>query len=583
MPTKLDVALRMARGAGGGSVGSSRASTVGAVTGGLSGSLGMMYGTAQSDSADGYVSVLLDTSDDAVSCACDSPIYEGQRVAVLTTSDGQLKAIPIGDNILNEANEGSASNVVMEYAAGSDGSTPPQSGWSESYPTTADYVWQRTKTTYKDGTVAYGEPACIARPPEGYESDATFYATSSSSSATAAKVATVQSGGSFSLKVGATVSVTFSNANTASSPTLNVDGTGAKPIRTNGTPYAYWAAGASVLFAFDGTYWQVASTPVYAKTVTVGNPASKNVFIDGSHVAIRNGTTEYATFLADDIHLGLNAVTDSNVYLFNDCMVMSATDTNSGSWDGTDASLYIKPVAGKTPKELSLVMDDASYVSIQPESGPATNPSTIVSSAGHAVVQATSSGGIVELRALDGKVRFSTDIIDLGNVNSVRKPAITIGAEVGAVSKRMTSSNSVFTGASTINVVNGTSLAGLDHYGTRVDRSGNYVTVTVQAGAITFFEASAIATVQNVSSSNLAVGIFCSRYSGSGTATPEESFGSLTTWGNGGFCTPTVTPQVFTLRNSSSSSTATFRFSLQGRVTNATGTLFGWMLTVKMI
>lgn len=583
MPTKLDVALRMARGAGGGSVGSSRASTVGAVTGGLSGSLGMMYGTAQSDSADGYVSVLLDTSDDAVSCACDSPIYEGQRVAVLTTSDGQLKAIPIGDNILNEANEGSASNVVMEYAAGSDGSTPPQSGWSESYPTTADYVWQRTKTTYKDGTVAYGEPACIARPPEGYESDATFYATSSSSSATAAKVATVQSGGSFSLKVGATVSVTFSNANTASSPTLNVDGTGAKPIRTNGTPYAYWAAGASVLFAFDGTYWQVASTPVYAKTVTVGNPASKNVFIGGSHVAIRNGTTEYATFLADDIHLGLNAVTDSNVYLFNDCMVMSATDTNSGSWDGTDASLYIKPVAGKTPKELSLVMDDASYVSIQPESGPATNPSTIVSSAGHAVVQATSSGGIVELRALDGKVRFSTDIIDLGNVNSVRKPAITIGAEAGAVSKRMTSSNSVFTGASTINVVNGTSLAGLDHYGTRVDRSGNYVTVTVQAGAIAFFEASAIATVQNVSSSNLAVGIFCSRYSGSGTATPEESFGSLTTWGNGGFCTPTVTPQVFTLRNSSSSSTATFRFSLQGRVTNATGTLIGWMLTVKMI
>ena len=583
MPTKLDVALRMARGGGGGSVGSSRASTVGAVTGGLSGSLGMMYGTAQSDSADGYVSVLLDTSDDAVSCACDSPIYEGQRVAVLTTSDGQLKAIPIGDNIVGEANKNSVSELSMEYAAGSDGSTPPKSGWSESYPTTADYVWQRTKTTYKDGTVAYGEPACIARPPKGYENDATFYATSSSSSATAAKVATIQSGGSFSLKEGATVSVKFTYGNTASSPTLNVDSTGAKPIRTNGTPYAYWSSGASVLFVYDGTYWQVASTPVYANTVTVGNPASRNVFIDGSHVAIRNGATEYATFLADDIHLGLNAVTDSNVYLFNDCMVMSATDTSSGSWDGTDASLYIKPVPGKTPKELSLMMDDASYVAIQPESGPSTDPSTVVSSAGHAVVQATSSGGIVELRALDGKVRFSTDVIDLGNVNSVMKPAITIGAEAGAVSKSMTRSNSVFTGASTINVVNGTSLVGLDHYGTRVDRSGNYVTVTVQAGATAFFEASAIATVQNVSNSNLAVGIFCSRYSGSGTATPEESFGSLTTWGNGGYYTPTVTPQVFTLRNTSSSNIATFRFSLQGRVTNATGTLIGWMLTVKMI
>lgn len=583
MPTKLDVALRMARGSGWSPSGSSRASTVGAVTGGLSGSLGMMYGTAQSDSAGGYVSVLLDTSDDPVSCACDSPIYEGQRVAVLTTSDGQLKAIPIGDNIIGEANQGSVSGVDMEYAAGTSSTTAPQTGWSESYPTTADYVWQRSRTTYKDGTVSYGTPTCVAVPPKGYESDATFYATSSSSPATAAKVATVKSGGSFSLEVGATVSVTFSSANSASSPTLNVDSTGAKPIRTNGTPYAYWSAGASVLFVYDGTYWQVASTPVYASTVTVGNPASKNVFIDGSHVAIRNDTTEYATFLADDIHLGLNAVTDANVYLFNDCMVMSATDSSSGSWDGTDASLYIKPVPGKTPKELALMMDDASYLAIQPESGPSSDPSTVVSSAKHAVVQATASGGIAELRALDGSVRFAANVVDLGNVNSVRKPAITIGAEAGTVSKSMTSSNSVFTGASTVNVVNGTSLVGLDHYGTRVDRSGNYVTVTLQAGATAYFEASAIATVQNVNNSNLAVGIFCSRYSGSGSATPDESFGSLTTWGNGGYCTPTVTPQVFTLRNTNSYNQAVFRFSVQGRVTNATGTLIGWMLTVKMI
>lgn len=587
MATRLDIARRLYR-----QRGSSALSTVGAISGGQTGSLAMRYGTATADSSGGRVSVRLDTSsiddgsgEDAsiVSCICDTPISEGQRVAVLTTSDGQLKAIPIGDNILGEANKNSVSNVVMEYAKGTNSTTAPQSGWSESYPTTADYVWQRSRTTYKDGTVSYGTPTCVAVPPKGYESDATFYATSSSSSVTADKVATIQSGGSFSLKVGATVSVKFSSANSMANPTLDVNSTGAKPIRTNGTPYAYWSAEASVLFVYDGTYWQVASTPVYASTVTVGNPGSKNVFIDGSHVAIRNGATEYATFLADDIHLGLNAVTDSNVYLFNDCMVMSATDSSTGSWDGTDASLYIKPVDGKTPKELSLMMDDASYVSIQPESGPSTDPSTVVSSARHAVVQATASGGLVELRALDGEVRFSTDIIDLGNVNSVRKPAITIGAEAGTVSKSMTGSNSVFTGASTINVVNGTSLVGLDYYGTRVDRSGNYVTVTVQAGATAFFEASAIATVQNVSSSNLAVGIFCSRYSGSGTATPEESFGSLTTWGNGGYCTPTITPQVFTLRNTSSTNTATFRFSLQGRVTNATGTLIGWMLTVKMI
>lgn len=554
MPTKLDVALRMARGSGWSPSGSSRASTVGAVTGGLSGSLGMMYGTAQSDSAGGYVSVLLDTSDDPVSCACDSPIYEGQRVAVLTTSDGQLKAIPIGDNILSDANKGSVSGVGMEYAAGTSSTTAPQTGWSESYPTTADYVWQRSRTTYKDGTVSYGTPTCVAVPPKGYESDATFYATSSSSSATAAKVATVQSGGSFSLEVGATVSVTFSSANSASSPTLNVNSTGAKPIRTNGTPYAYWSAGASVLFVYDGTHWQVASTPVYANTVTVGNPASKNVYVDGSHVAIRNGTTEYATFLADDIHLGLNASTDSNIYLFNDTIRMNARS----------ASLAIEPVPGNDAVDMRFSMSDEDYLLLRAQGGD-FEPETILSG---------SMG--VRLDAPNGDVSLNANRVDISNSDCVIKPAITIGATAGSVSQSMRSSNAVFTNAATITKVG----YGI---GTSVSRSGNYVLVSVRPGATAYMEASAIATVQNVSNSNLAVGIFCSMYSGSGTATPEESFGSLTTWGNGGFCAPTVTPQVFTLRNTSSYNQAVFRFSVQGRVTNATGTLIGWMLTVKMI
>lgn len=558
MATRLDIARRLY-----GQRGSSALSTVGAISGGQTGSLAMRYGTATADSSGGRVSVRLDTSsiddgsgDDApvVSCICDTPISEGQRVAVLTTSDGQLKAIPIGDNILGEANQGSVSDVVMEYAEGTDSTTAPQSGWSESYPTTADYVWQRTKTTYKDGTVAYGEPACIARPPEGYENDATFYATSSSSSATAAKVATVQSGGSFSLEVGATVSVTFSSANSAANPTLNVNSTGAKPIRTNGTPYAYWAAGASVLFVYDGTYWQVASTPVYASTVTVGNPAAQNLYIDGQGIATRNGTTEYSTFGPDDIHLGLNASTDANIYLFNDAIRMNARS----------ASLAIEPVPGNDAVDMRFSMSDEDYLLLRAPSGD-FEPETIL------------SGSVgVRLNAPDGDVSFYANRVDVSNSDCIIKPAITIGATAGSVSKSMTISNAVFTGATTITEVG----SGI---GTSVTRSGNYVLVSLKPGATAYMEASAIATVQNVSNSNLAVGIFCSRYSGSGTATPEESFGSLTTWGNGGYCTPTVTPQVFTLRNTSSYNTATFRFSLQGRVTNATGTLIGWMLTVKMI
>lgn len=580
MATKLDIAKRLysARGARA----ASEASAGGVA--GASGSASVRYGYAQSDSADGWVQVMLDNSEDAVSCTCDSPISDGQRVSVIVTSTGQLKALPIGQNIVGMVDAAKGESVVSvddEYAAATQGDVAPTSGWGPDYPTTADYVWRRLKTTKGDGTVTYSTPQCVAVPPDGYDNDATFYATSSSSASSSAKVATVQSGGDFSLDVGTTVSVTFTNANSASSPTLNVNSTGARQIRTNGTPYAYWSSGASVLFVYDGAYWQVASTPVYANTVTVGNPASKNVYVDGSHVAIRNGTTEYATFLADDIHLGLNAVTDSNVYLFNDCMVMSATDSSSGSWDGTDASLYIKPVPGKTPKELSLMMNDASYVSIQPDSGPSSDPSTVVSSASHTVVQETSSGGLVELRALDGRVHFATDVIDLGNTNAIRKPAITIGAEGASIDQAMTSSNAILTGATTINVVNGTSLAGLDYYGTQISRSGNYVQVRLQAGATAYFEASAMAYAANVSNSNFATGIYASRYSGSGSITPSSSLGSLGTYT--GFASASVTPQVFTLVNTSSTRQAVFRFCVMARVTNGTGNVQGWMLTVKMI
>ena len=286
------------------SVSSSR---VGGTTGGISGSLGMRYGVATADSADGWVTVKLDNSDEVVTCVCDSPIKSGQRVTVLITDSGQLKAIPIGDSILDDA-VGQIGNPVVdtdiEWAGSDSGDTPPTDGWTQSWPSGSLYVWQRQRVEKRDGTVTYSTPVVVSKPQEGYDNDATFYATSSSSASTSSKTATVQEPEGFQLKEGVVVSVTFTNANTASSPTLNVDGTGAKPIRTLGTSSAYWAAGQTVLFVYDGTYWQVASAPVWASTVTVGNPASRNVYIDSSHVAIRNGTTEYSTFDSNNITLG---------------------------------------------------------------------------------------------------------------------------------------------------------------------------------------------------------------------------------------------------------------------------------------
>lgn len=103
------------------------------------------------------------------------------------------------------------------------------------------------------------------------KSDIPFYATSSTGASTTAKVATV-SRGTFTLVVGAKVTVKFTNSNTASAPTLNVGSTGAKNIKyidesgTVTTPSVWWNANEVVDFVYDGT--QFIMMPTYTMALT---------------------------------------------------------------------------------------------------------------------------------------------------------------------------------------------------------------------------------------------------------------------------------------------------------------------------
>lgn len=89
----------------------------------------------------------------------------------------------------------------------------------------------------------------------------TCYATCTTAKATAAKVATVIDSQAFTLMEGVTVHVKFTYSNTASSPTLNVSGSGAKAIMRYGTTAvstaaaSSWRDGAVVAFTYDGTNW----------------------------------------------------------------------------------------------------------------------------------------------------------------------------------------------------------------------------------------------------------------------------------------------------------------------------------------
>lgn len=110
------------------------------------------------------------------------------------------------------------------------------------------------------------------------------YGLCNTTAGTAAKVASISC---YDRDSNPYVAIKFTYENTAASPTLNINNIGAARIMTNGTNSAYWAAGATVNFYWDGTYYQVASSPVYASEVTVGNPNGDNVHIGNSAVQLR--------------------------------------------------------------------------------------------------------------------------------------------------------------------------------------------------------------------------------------------------------------------------------------------------------
>ena len=95
-----------------------------------------------------------------------------------------------------------------------------------------------------------------------HQSDLTpQYAECSTAANVAAKVVTIP--GITALTEGLAIAVKFAGSNTAASPTLNVNGLGAKDIMRYGTTRpstsaaSSWNAGSVVKFVYDGTYWQM--------------------------------------------------------------------------------------------------------------------------------------------------------------------------------------------------------------------------------------------------------------------------------------------------------------------------------------
>ena len=137
------------------------------------------------------------------------------------------------------------------------------------------------------------------------------FGTCSTAAGTAAKEVSITTG-TFSLEAGATIAVKFSNANTAGTPTLNVNSKGAKNIFVNGAQITTGGNKSlltgTVIFVYDGTQWHLIGnyydTNTQAVTGVKGNSESSyrtgNVNITAANVGAATSDHTHTTTIAAD-------------------------------------------------------------------------------------------------------------------------------------------------------------------------------------------------------------------------------------------------------------------------------------------
>lgn len=124
----------------------------------------------------------------------------------------------------------------------------------------------------------------------GGDSTRIFRATCTTTAATAAKVATLDtSNRNFSLTTGVMVAVTFTYGNSATTPTLRVDGdstgtaknmavwaSNSSVMTGGGATYFYWGPYETIVFTYDGTNWIIGQGGAIYKAYSLANSKTSN-------------------------------------------------------------------------------------------------------------------------------------------------------------------------------------------------------------------------------------------------------------------------------------------------------------------
>lgn len=192
-------------------------------------------------------------------------VFTSESWEEFTTGIANLKTkinnVINGNQVVSKAT--SATSATYSTNSGtatySNNSAKATSATSATYASTANYAKAVASHNHNDATTATSGFISVA---DKLKLNATniAFGTCDTAADTAAKVVTIVGNTNWTLTTGSLITVKFTNTNSATSPTLNVNGTGAKSIYYNNAEYTSSSsyggyANRSITYQYDGTYW----------------------------------------------------------------------------------------------------------------------------------------------------------------------------------------------------------------------------------------------------------------------------------------------------------------------------------------
>lgn len=170
------------------------------------------------------------------------------------------------------------------------------------------------------------------------------YGTCTTAASTANKVVSLAN---FSLYTGARISVYFTYANSATSPTLNVNGTGAKNIYAYGSTLAAnspynWAAKSTVEFVYNGSQWVMSDSGANANVRALDQSLTQTVIFNR---LTNNGAAQGIFMQSGQLYINMSYLQTGTLKLGGannaegKLEVYNSSGTKIGKWDKDGAEI----------------------------------------------------------------------------------------------------------------------------------------------------------------------------------------------------------------------------------------------------